>query len=244
MMHANEAIGEDILSKREGDIQTLLTEAAAQLQEVENKYRLSLTDKHVSSNLKVKIKNLCENLRSVLDYLACDIRETKCSQPKENERFYFPILQNKEQFKSKMIEWFPGLDSTAPGLYSYLESIQPYHGVETEWLGQFNYVNNENKHSALVEQTKTVTERVGATSSSGGSIQWSPQNVRFGKGISIFGVPVDPYTQLPVPHPSLEVKRIVWVDFRFEGIGKSALGLLKQATDGINQIARKVYELL
>jgi hypothetical protein len=142
-----------------------------------------------------------------------------------------------------MREWFPGLDSAAPDLWSYLESIQPYPGAQTEWLGQFNRVNSENKHSALAEQTKTETERVRATSS-GGSVEWSPQNVRFENGVSILGVPVDPSTQLPVPHASIEVKRIVWVDFRFEGIDKSALGLLKQATDGIGQISGKVLELL
>lgn len=231
------------MSRRQADIQALLMQAQQQLREVENKYQSSLTAKSVSLDLKVKIKNLCENLRSVLDYLAHDIRETKCSQAKENDRFYFPILPDRKQFESKMREWFPKLDSTAPDLWSYLESIQPYHGAQSEWLGQLNRVNNENKHSALVEQTRTEIERIKA-SSGGGSVEWSPQNVKFGNGVSILGVPVDPSTQLPIPHPSIEVKHIVWVDFRFEGIDKSALGLLREAADGIGQIAGKVNELL
>lgn len=231
------------MKRRQADIQALLTQARRQLWEVDDKYQSSLTAKSVSLDLKVKIKNLCENLRSVLDYLAHDIRETKCSQPKENDRFYSPILPDRKQFESKMREWFPGLDSTAPDLWSYLESIQSYHGTQAEWLGEFNRVNNENKHSALVEQSRTEIERVRA-SSDDGSVDWSPQNVRFGNGVSILGIPVDTSTQLPVPHPSIEVKRIVWVDFRFEGIDKSALSLLKQATDGIGLIAGKVSELL
>ena len=231
------------MSRRQADIQALLMQAQQQLREVEDKYQSSLTVKSVSLDLKVKIKNLCENLRSVLDYLAHDILETKCSHPKENDRFYFPILPDRKQFESKMREWFPKLDSTSPDLWSYLESIQPYHGAQAEWLGQLNRVNNENKHSALVEQTRTEIERVKA-SSGGGSVEWSPQNVKFRNGVSILGVPVDPSTQLPIPHPSIEVKRIVWVDFRFEGIDKSALGLLKEAADGIGQIAGKVNELL
>jgi hypothetical protein len=143
-----------------------------------------------------------------------------------------------------MREWFPGLDSADPDLWSYLESIQPYHGAGTEWMGEFNQVNNENKHSALVEQTKSEKEWVKATSINGSSVEWSPQNVRFGNGVSVFNVPIDPSTQLPIPHPSLEVKHIVWVDFYFEGIDKSVLGLLKETTSGINQIAGKVDELL
>ena len=218
-------------------------QAQQQLREVEDKYQSSLTAKIVSLGLKVKIKNLCENLRSVLDYLAHDIRETKCSQPKQNERIYFPILPNRKQLELKMMQWFPKLDLTSPDLWSYLESIQPYYGAQTEWLGQLNRVNSENKHSALVEQTRTEIERVKA-SSGGDSVEWSPQNVKFGKGVSILGVPVDPSTQLPIPHPSIEVKRIIWVDFRFEGIDKSALVLLKEAAAGIRQIADKVNELL
>ncbi len=135
------------MNRRQADIQALLTQAQQQLREVDDKYQSSLTAKSVSLDLKVKIKNLCENLRSVLDYLAHDIRETKCSQPKENDRFYFPILPDRKQFESKMREWFPGLDSTAPDLWSYLESIQPYPGAQAEWLGELNRVNNENKHS-------------------------------------------------------------------------------------------------
>lgn len=231
------------MSRRQTDIEALLTQAQEQLREVEDKYRSSLTAKSVSPDLKVKIKNLCENLRSVLDYLAHDIRESKCSQPKKNDRFYFPILPDTMQFESKMREWFPRLDSIAPELWSYLESIQPYQGAEAEWLGQFNRLNNENKHSSLVEQTRIEVERIKA-SSGGGSVEWSPQNVKFGHGVSILGVPIDPSTQLPIPHPSIEVKRIIWVDFRFEGIDKSALVLLKEAADGINQIAGKVSELL
>lgn len=196
------------MARRQADIQALLMQGQQQLREVEDRYQSSLAAKSVSLDLKVKIKNLCENLRSVLDYLAHDIRETKCSQPKENDRFYFPILPDRNQFESKMRKWFPKLDSTSPDLWSYLKSIQPYHGAQAEWLGQLNHVNNENKHSALVEQTRTEIERVKA-SSGGGSVEWSPQNVKFRNGVSILGVPVDPSTQLPIPHPSIEVKRIV-----------------------------------
>jgi len=45
-------------------------------------------------------------------------------------------------------------------------------------------------------------------------------------------------------YSAAEKIRIVWVDFRFEGIDKSALGFLKEAADGIGQIAGKVNELL
>ncbi len=232
------------MSKRQKDIEALIIYARNKLLTVEEKYQSSLTAKTISPELKIEIKNLCENLRSVLDYLAHDIRESQCPSAKDNDRFYFPILQDKKQFESRMREWFPGLDTNNPKLWSYLESLQPYQGTPAEWLGNLNRINNENKHTALVEQTRTETEKVRVTSGNGGAVDWSPQNVRFGNGVYISGVPVNPATQLPVPHPSLEVKRIIWVDFTFEGINKSVLGLLKQSVDGIGQIAGRVSELL
>ncbi|MCX6072401.1 MAG: hypothetical protein NTU91_16355 [Chloroflexi bacterium] len=64
--------------------------------------------------------------------------------------------------------------------------------------------------------------------------------MRFGSEVLIGGVPVDPRTQMPVPHPSLKVERITWVDFQFDGVGVSALGLLKAAASGIKGIVTEV----
>ncbi len=65
--------------------------------------------------------------------------------------------------------------------------------------------------------------------------------MKFGGGVSVGGVPVDPRTQMPVPHPSQSVARVTWVDFRFDGIGVSAIGLLRQSVAGTNSIAEAVY---
>ena len=75
---------------------------------------------------------------------------------------------------------------------------------------------------------------------------WSgwTSGVTFGPGVSVMGVPIDPRTQLPVPHPSIKVERVIWVDFQFAGIGVSALGLLKNALSGIQNIEATVRPLL
>jgi hypothetical protein len=68
--------------------------------------------------------------------------------------------------------------------------------------------------------------------------------VKFGSGVSILGVPVDPRTQKPVPHPSIEVQDILWVDFRFEGIDASALQLLEQTLAGVKAIITQIRNSL
>ncbi len=232
------------MPSREEDIKALLNRAEKDLHKIESQYDASLRNQSISADLKIDIKNFCENLRSVLDYLAHEIRETCCPTAKAQERFYFPIFPDQAQFEAQMARWFANLDIACPDLWRYLESIQPYNGDEKKWLGRFNRLNNENKHGALVEQTKTETKEIRATTKGGGQVSWNPANVRFGRGVYIGGVPVDPISQRPIPHPSLKVEDITWVDFRFAGIGVSALGLLKQSLHGVGAIANEIRNWL
>jgi hypothetical protein len=232
------------MPSREEEINALVKRAKKQYSDIKSSYESSLAQRLVSKDLSIDIKNLCENLRSVLDYLARDIRETHCPSVNKNDKFYFPIFPDDNQFKSKMSQWYPGLDTACPNLWNYLESVQPYHGESTIWLHHFNRLNNENKHDSLVAQTKSTSERIHVNIHSGGSVSWDPSAVKFGKGVYIGGVPVDPSTQMPIPHPSQEVQRIIWVDFHFRDIPGSAIGLLEQSLKGVERITFEVRKWL
>jgi hypothetical protein len=130
---------------RTQSVNALLQRAETQLTSVRATYEKSLHEKHVDDALKVDIKNLCENLRSALDYIAHDVREKHCTSASANDRFYFPILPDSASFSSRTAQWFPGLITTAPKVYGFLESVQPYQKGYA-WLGLFNRLNNENKH--------------------------------------------------------------------------------------------------
>jgi len=227
---------------RKDSIEALLKRCDADIAKIEQKYNDSLHQQKVQTDLQVGIKNFCENLRSVLDYIAHDIRETHCAGADPKMRFYFPIVASRSEFEVQAKKWYPGLEAKVPHLWSYLETVQPYH-QEHVWIDIFNKINNENKHGDLVAQARTDTEQV-RVSMPGGSVTWTPQNVKFGPGVFIGGVPVNPATQMPVPHPSQKVERIIWVDFRFAGEDVSALGLLKQAHAGVRKIAKDVEKLL
>ncbi len=226
------------MPSRERQIKALMKKAKEQFVTIESEYKTSLMRESISEELKINIKNMCENLRSALDYLAHDIRETYCPSAKK-ERFYFPILPDITQFRTKISVWYPGLETTCSILWSYLENLQPYHGESTTWLRDFNRVNNENKHECLVPQTKSTREEIRVTSPRG-KVSWNRKSVRFGKGVFIHGVPVDPSTQMPIPHPSLKVERIIWVDFHFEGILGSVLVLLRKTLIGVEKITSEV----
>lgn len=230
------------MSSRQASIRALLTKIDAQVGKIEAEYNRSLHSQAIEPELRIDIKNACENLRSVLDYLAADIRERHCPTAAPSDRFYFPILPDKKTFDNRLDQWFPGLRQSAPAVVSVLEAAQPFQAGQ-EWLGQFNRVNNENKHGELVEQARVESQQTRVTGQSGGQVSWGP-GVTFGSGVSVMGVPIDPRTQLPIPHPSIKVERITWVDFQFAGLGVSALGLLKQARAGIAKIEASVRPLL
>ena len=229
------------MANRKNNVEALLEHSVKDLRNIELEYWASLQANEISTNLRISIKNFCENLRSVLDYLANEIREAHCSAAKPSERFYFPIFSDRNQFESKTKRWFPDLEKNRPDLWNYLEAIQPYH-KGYEWLGYFNKLNNENKHGDLVEQTRTERKEV-RTISKTGTQSWNPDSVSFGKGVYIDGVPIDPKTQLPVPDSNQTVTKITWVDFQFAGIGVSALKLLQQTLGGIRKITENVYQL-
>jgi hypothetical protein len=142
------------MSNRKNSIDALLARSEEDLQRIETAYNASLRSKSIPNGLKIDIKNLCENLRSVLDYLAHEIRDACCPAAKTNERFYFPILSDRKQFEVQVAKWYPDLNINCPELWNYIESIQPYNSAGS-WLGNFNRLNNENKHGNLVEQTRT-----------------------------------------------------------------------------------------
>ncbi len=230
------------MGSRQDSIRALLAKVDTQVGKIEAEYKKSLHSQAIDPELRVDIKNTFENLRSVLDYLAADIRGRYCQAASKSDRFYFPILPDKKTFDARIDQWFPGLRRAAPAVVAALEAIQPFQSGQ-EWIGQFNQVNNENKHGDLVEQTRVETPRTTVTGQGGGQVSWGP-GVTFGSGVSVMGVPVDPRTQLPIPHPSIKVERITWVDFQFAGTGISALGLLKQAWAGIRKIEASIRPLL
>lgn len=228
----------------ESGINTLLERAKRDYSKIEAEYQASLTSQSIGDDLKVDIKNLLSNLRSVLDYIARDVRGAKCNAGQGSAIFYFPILNSPADFANRMATWFPGLQGNAPDLWDYLEALQPYMGPEQKWLAQFNSVNNDNKHQELVEQKRVTVEEVKVSNEGGSVVTWNPSAVTFGHGVHIGGVPVDPQTQLPVPSPSQQVTRTIWVDFQFGETGVSAIWLLEKSVNGVCQIAYDVRKML
>ena len=221
--------------KRTTQIEALITRSREKLIELRKAYDQSLQEKSIRADLLVDIKNIFENLRSCLDYMANELSERYCAGTKKPDRLYFPIRSSTQDFAKVMARDFPGLLSACKQAYDLLESIQPYRDP---WLGHFNSLNNENKHQNLSEQTRTESRHV-SVSGPGGGVSWGP-GVTFGGGVSVMGVPIDPRTQLPVPNNQVQTTITVWVDFLFTEINQSVLPFLDMSIHKIETLFREL----
>lgn len=221
---------------RASSIEALLQKAKQDLASLKMAYETSLHEKHVRDDLKVTIKNIFENLRSCLDYLARDIFETYCRSSKMPSRLYFPIRDTASGFGDAILKDYPGLSTSAKDVVDILEAVQPYRDP---WLGQFNKLNNHNKHQELVEQTRTETRTV-KVSSPQGSVTWTPSGVKFGGGVKVMGVPIDPRTQMPVPNTVTKTEINTWIDFRFKDVNESVLAFVNKSVQNVEGVFQKL----
>lgn len=223
--------------QRSISIQALINKAKKDFTALKSDYASSLQHQTISEELKVDIKNIFENLRSCLDYLAHDIYE-ECVGDDMPNRLYFPIRQTTQEFTQAINRDFPNLNSNYHDVYTAVEKIQPYNDA---WLAKFNKLNNNNKHQNLEEQTKTQSQHVTVSSPQGGSVSWG-SGVTFGSGVFVMGVPIDPNTQMPTPNNQVKTEVVVWVDFKFRENGESVLPFIEKSIENIESLFNEIRQ--
>ncbi len=236
---------------RQKNIDAQIKRAQEILPKIEKEYNNSLHNKNVGEDLKLDIQTFCGHLRSALDYLANDIVEKYCPGAKSGDRLYFPITDSDTSFKQRMIDSYPGLQTNCPDLYILLESVQTYFKNENKWLSQFNKINNENKHSDLVEQTRTETKQLNI-SSGGASMslgQGASISLGHGASIQIGGLTILGGQTINTNSPAKmfgdgKQEIITWVDFKFNKTDVSALWLLKESLKQIQLINSEIVKFL
>lgn len=221
---------------RKTDIEALLNRANKTLPKINEEYEKALHSKTISADLRIDIKDYFGNLRSVLDYLAHDIVENHCPNANPKDILYFPIRADQASFDNVMKKSYPDLQTNCKDAYDVLEALQPFKKTENVWLTHFNKLNNGNKHERLVAQKRTETKRVNVQIKGGGGVSWDPSAVKFGSGVFIGGVPVNPHTQMPNPSDTQTVTIETWVDFQFEDINVSAIWLTRESLKQIQKI--------
>jgi hypothetical protein len=202
------------MSRREATELLLKYVERVQFGQVRRGYNCAIQTRSVPEFFPIRIKNLCENLRSVLDYLALDIWDLYGQKGTNDPKVYFPIRGSLEEYAKYAGKLFPDLKPKNLGLWKFLERMQPVPGSGERWLGEFNSLNNRSKHLDLVLH-RSRSAPVG-----------HPKADEFG----------------PVVH--LDEQTNEWVEFRFVEPDVNALMLIHSAVVGVRFIVNETIDLL
>ena len=238
---------------RDSDVNSLLTHVDSSFVDIKAAYERSLREKNIPASLRIEVKNVMENLRSCLDYMAQDIAETvimpyrRANKLSTLKRVYFPYGKDRQSYNESVKRNLPGLQTVSPAIYGLIENVQP-HACGNTWLYDLCSILNANKHDSLSpqERTEQQTYKVGrqgggaAISAPAGAIKAPPG------AISIGGVPVvfDPRTGIPLQTPGLEVSVTTWVSFVFQDTRVQVYPLLETVQREIRKTSENLYKEL
>jgi hypothetical protein len=132
------------------DIHDLLDHTDEQLALVEQLYRRSLEAKEQGKRLKPQIKNVLDNQRSALDYLAHHIyeRHGALTSKGTKAKSYYPIANSPQEFDAWFDKNLPGVRAKRPDIADAIkrhQSWQPDH----DWLKWLAGLSVESKHRIL-----------------------------------------------------------------------------------------------
>ena len=235
--------------KRYNDVFLLIQESKKQLDEVKKSYDKSLEDK--SLDIRINVKNLMENLRSILDYTARDIYEDVCRNHRQKlgktdpRNINFPYGRNENDFKAGIVSNLPNINNLSPSIYAAIKSIRPFVS-NNSWLCDLCEMNNTNKHDKLTPQIRNEIETytVKGPNVEVRIISNNP-NVKVTSqpgAVKINGVPAQFTHEGIKTEPShLQHRRDVWVSFVFEGTNINVLNLLNNAVPGIEALVISIY---
>lgn len=146
---------------------------------------------HELGPLRVELKNLLENHRSSLEYVAHYLAD-QCQPRPDATHVQFPIASQTDtanSFSTKLDKWFPGLRAHRPDVKAHLLSIQSFSG-ET-WLTELKELTNFNKHHSLSEQVPasfdSVTVRYGRSAIRFGELGFNSLTIESGGSLVFLG---------------------------------------------------------
>lgn len=224
------------------DIEAVQALAAEYLQEVEQLYEGALHAKSVPQRLRALIKNVLENERSSLEYLARAIADAY-GTPSGN--VYYPLAPSAAKFNGSIDSRMPGVRAARPDIAAEISLHQPYAHA---WLADLRDLTNENKHEQLTPQTRDETRWVD-TNPGGPGIGFMPYQpgkggVSFGGTVIINGIEVDRNTLEPLGRGPKPYHETIYVDWLFTTTGRSVLQTLlaidagvARAIDAISKVA-------
>ena len=237
------------------DARDLSAHAREILPEIESSYEVSLGEQEIKPELRIRVKNFMENLRSALEYAAHGLFHQYGVSPRKDVKVYFPYAQSTSSLadfrrRKRIDNCIPGLTQSRPDIALKIESYQHFADPRNDWLPIFMELNNENKHQRLIPQTKRETKQL-KLSSGGASVsigQGASISIGPGASMRVGGMLIPGGQRIDVDNPPLTVgvgkkEVITWVSFHFSTNDAPVMPLLKQALEGVTKIVDELSRL-
>ncbi|WP_119299804.1 hypothetical protein [Dongia deserti] len=219
-------------------IGTLVERAGELAADLEKEFEKCLHDLEVTPralNLTHEVIEKCANALDQLMHLAWEIRIAPTLGVSERPRGYFPAAIDEQSFRSALGQWkLVDVEQKDPVFAKVLRRWQPLSDPQNNWIAMLRKFAAK-KHVGLVPQKIQSEPRVVVSDQRGNSVSWGP-GVTFGQGVSVFGAPIDPKSQLPVETPGVEARVEIWVRFHIEGTDLNALSFCTECVSGTKLI--------
>lgn len=205
--------------------------------------------------LLISIKNLLENLRSALDFVAQGLFQKYGRSTKSKPKIYFPYAletQTKNDFnaRNRIEQCIPGLRYSRPDIALKIESYQHFSNPVNKWLPQFMELNNENKHKHLTPQTKRETKVLRLSSQGLGITMGEGASISMGRGTSIRmgNMIISGNQKFDVKNPPITLgsgkqEVIKYVSFTFDSNSQEVLTFLKKCIEGVEKIINELSSM-
>lgn len=245
------------LCMRKDWIDSYIINAEKKLSNIETEYERALNEKNIPIDLQIDIKNMMENLRSVLDYLAHDIYDVvlmpkrRSGGDKEIKKIYFPYWSTDAGFQQSILRSLPDLNVINPQIYQVIEKIQPHKSWD-DWLWQFCSILNEKKHDSLKPQKREEITVLDINFPTGANIRlWNGASIKgnwviqSGSGkVFINNETISPSSPARYTTGNVDQKVTRWVSFMFADTNEEVMPLLQKSLISIKNVVDEVYQIL
>ena len=243
MIHHFDCMNEQGLSLRE-TLESQITRANELYSELESEVKKDIINSRVSPRTSEITEDILTKLSNCLDKGINQYRQSK--NQSISTSLYFPICDDEKEFKETLKRYkLNDIAEKDPKLLALLRNVQPFNSKEYVILSEIHERGSREKHRTLsLQEKETVGERITLSNNSGNAVSWNSSCVKFGAGVGILGVPVDPKTQLPhyVP-PTHSLKKERFISVKFQGKNLDVLQFCRQSINEVQKITNQIILL-
>ena len=234
---SNVILPQDILKSQISRSKELYSELKSEVEKDINNSNVSLRTLEITEDILTKLRNCLDKAVNLL-------QESK-GLP-QSKYLNFPICSQLQDFENKINSSpLKELILQIPKLETLLRKSQPFQSNANLIFIELHKAGSQDKHHTLLFQEKEIVgERISFLGLYG-NVSWNPQAVKFGSGVSMNGVPINPQTQMPAYVPETHtISKIKLISIKFQGKDQDVLIFCDEVIKKVESIVNDFIKML